>query len=393
MTILPPLSRTYGAYGHLARVPGTARTGYAGEVIESGLDSYLLGERFYVPYLRCFISPDPASPFAAGGFSRYAYCSGDPVNRVDPSGNASLAWLGRLLGQLWGGVTTATNAMAHATPAAALARVSQTAQAVSVGVGIGALVAAELDDNHAATIMGWMSIGAGIASAALAGLSKSALARNQGPNTLGSTRQTRGVGNGLFIPTGFHLGMDYKRTTYTSLDGHHQVKVYRGRKAVERKIPGRAIRNAKGKIIDITPEWTAYPNSNGNGGMNYVTDIKIWDTDRLTTVKNSIPADNLRIEFLSGVHGAPDGDNWTWRGARMHKEPSFYYDDLREEKTMRKDAGNHGLHIRDIGGMKAKDFKHLLQSDAHIVHSYCCSAADWKLMRHLNIHEAKIYLL
>lgn len=53
------------------------------------LASYLLGNgyRAYNPALMRFNSPDNQSPFGEGGLNAYAYCAGDPVNSVDPSGH------------------------------------------------------------------------------------------------------------------------------------------------------------------------------------------------------------------------------------------------------------------------------------------------------------------
>jgi len=48
-----------------------------------------------------FISADVKSPFDQGGINAYAYCGGDPVNRVDPTGQSWLSplkGLGNLLG-------------------------------------------------------------------------------------------------------------------------------------------------------------------------------------------------------------------------------------------------------------------------------------------------------
>lgn len=46
------------------------------------------GHRVYNPVLRRFYSPDQFSPFARGGLNAYAYCLGDPVNHVDPTGRS-----------------------------------------------------------------------------------------------------------------------------------------------------------------------------------------------------------------------------------------------------------------------------------------------------------------
>lgn len=42
----------------------------------------------YSPPVCRFNSPDSLSPFGGGGVNAYAYCSGDPVNYVDPSGQS-----------------------------------------------------------------------------------------------------------------------------------------------------------------------------------------------------------------------------------------------------------------------------------------------------------------
>ena len=77
----------YSAYGGTHGQAGQARSRYAGERIETHPGWYLLGTRPYDPALRRFLAPDAMSPFDAGGVNRYTYCSGDPINRVDPSGH------------------------------------------------------------------------------------------------------------------------------------------------------------------------------------------------------------------------------------------------------------------------------------------------------------------
>lgn len=62
---------------------------YAGTYQNPVTGGYLLGlgYRTYLPELMRFIAPDDWSPFGSGGINAYAYCAGDPINRVDPSGH------------------------------------------------------------------------------------------------------------------------------------------------------------------------------------------------------------------------------------------------------------------------------------------------------------------
>lgn len=66
---------------------------FNGEYSDPATGHYLLGNgyRAYNPVLMRFNSPDSWSPFGAGGINSYGYCSGDPINFVDPSGHALFA--------------------------------------------------------------------------------------------------------------------------------------------------------------------------------------------------------------------------------------------------------------------------------------------------------------
>ncbi|UVK83454.1 RHS repeat-associated core domain-containing protein [Pseudomonas sichuanensis] len=83
--------RSFTAYGALPSPPGL-KTGFCGQLRESRVDGYLLGNghRHYNPTLMRFYQPDALSPFAEGGIHAYLYCSGDPVNRHDPSAGSSV---------------------------------------------------------------------------------------------------------------------------------------------------------------------------------------------------------------------------------------------------------------------------------------------------------------
>ncbi|WP_257217117.1 RHS repeat-associated core domain-containing protein [Pseudomonas syringae] len=62
--------------------------GFTGQTIDPVTGYYLLGNglRAFNPTLMRFNSPDTLSPFGEGGINGYAYCGGDPVNNVDPTG-------------------------------------------------------------------------------------------------------------------------------------------------------------------------------------------------------------------------------------------------------------------------------------------------------------------
>ncbi|KAL7911629.1 hypothetical protein GGI35DRAFT_468131 [Trichoderma velutinum] len=76
----------YTAYGS-----GNTETsiGFNGQWRDPVTGWYHLGNgyRVYNPVLMRFHSPDSWSPFTSGEINPYAYCLGDPVNRVDPSGH------------------------------------------------------------------------------------------------------------------------------------------------------------------------------------------------------------------------------------------------------------------------------------------------------------------
>ncbi len=68
------------------------RLGYDGQLHEPhGCWQFLgNGYRIYNPVLMRLHSPDTVSPFGEGGINAYAYCGGDPINNVDPTGRFAL---------------------------------------------------------------------------------------------------------------------------------------------------------------------------------------------------------------------------------------------------------------------------------------------------------------
>jgi RHS repeat-associated protein len=104
-TVLAELGQ--GGLNRLAYTPYGSRCGqqlvatalgFNGELRERPLGWYHLGNghRVFNPILMRFHSPDRLSPFDEGGFNPYAYCVGDPINYVDPTGQVP-SWLQPLL--------------------------------------------------------------------------------------------------------------------------------------------------------------------------------------------------------------------------------------------------------------------------------------------------------
>ncbi|MGL5995233.1 MAG: RHS repeat-associated core domain-containing protein [Pseudomonas proteolytica] len=93
----PHARRHYTPYGYtgIALDDGKVRSmvdlqlpAFNGQRLDVGAGLYHLGNgrRAYDPQLMVFLSPDPLSPFGEGGLNSYAYCAGNPINLVDPSG-------------------------------------------------------------------------------------------------------------------------------------------------------------------------------------------------------------------------------------------------------------------------------------------------------------------
>jgi RHS repeat-associated protein len=171
-------SHTYGAYGDRLVSRSVARVAYAGEVTERDTGWYLLGNRMYSPVLRRFLNPDPRSPLDDGGFNRYGYTSGDPVNRIDPTGNAWTDWLMAGLaigfsvlgtvfsaGALIGTVLASSFAAAAAAPGFVAMTVAASMDVVSTAASLGSIGSMVTKDQKASEVFGWMGMGAGIVSA------------------------------------------------------------------------------------------------------------------------------------------------------------------------------------------------------------------------------------
>lgn len=87
-----PCVMAYTAYGHDGADSCRSMLGFNRQRRETVTGHYLLGDgyRAFSPVLMRFMAPDSLSPFGDGGINAYAYCGGDPINRLDPSGHVGV---------------------------------------------------------------------------------------------------------------------------------------------------------------------------------------------------------------------------------------------------------------------------------------------------------------
>jgi RHS repeat-associated protein len=401
--------RTYGAYGHRDTSDDGARTGFAGEVGEEDTGFYVLGSRLYSPTLRRFLSPDSASPFDAGGLNRYAYCGGDPINRVDPSGDAWWDWVGLAVGVIGAAVAVAATGgallgvvaaaaagsvtAAVSTPTMAAMAASAVLEIASAAVEIGSAVATGVGDEDAAGILGWVALGTGLAAGAL---SAAPGAGSRSSRFIGSGPVTEKKRGWSVLPSiGVRKqGQDYTRRTY-SYSGDRQIKAYKGKGAITKKAPHRLTSyvdtKTQKKIYEINSNWTTLTNQ--NGGYVYVADTSITSDD-VGNLMYQIASkqDTKSIKILTGVHGNEAGVNWFF-DRRVGADSSLRKAD---ERSIPRYAYNSGklqaeIQVIDIKWMKSQDVSDLWNSDAHVVYASCYSAADPKLMRQFGIKRVNVF--
>lgn len=206
-------TRLYTAHGAEPANDANGPFGYAGERRETLTGWYIpSGYRPYDPVIMGFLSPDNDSPFGQGGLNAYAYCAGDPVNRIDPSGHGWLTWALAGIGIGLGIVATVATLGAAAPALAALTAggIGALTTSGAVAIGVAAMSAVSLGtgiastvleatgkDSKAASILGWISMGTGLAETGLAMAPKAAakLAARTGRSVgRAATKTAKGAG-------------------------------------------------------------------------------------------------------------------------------------------------------------------------------------------------------
>ncbi|MDB5995837.1 MAG: hypothetical protein JWP42_2973 [Pseudomonas sp.] len=155
---------TFSPYGYRPAEGGIfSQAGFCGEQLDPLTGLYLPGNgyRAYSPRLMRFLSPDSLSPFGVGGLNSYAYCLGDPINRVDPTGHVS--WQSALgIGLSLFSVAISILTFGATTP---LAVASLTLALASGITGSASAIAREvIPQSGLGEVLGYVSLGLGLAS-------------------------------------------------------------------------------------------------------------------------------------------------------------------------------------------------------------------------------------
>ncbi|KAL6825506.1 hypothetical protein J3E69DRAFT_355507 [Trichoderma sp. SZMC 28015] len=131
--------QAYTPYGYSPLVADDASIAFNGQRRDPVTGWYHLGNgyRVYNPVLRRFHVPDPGSPFSTGEINPYAYCAGDPINRIDPSGQFSFFGLEFN----WGDLVSAIVGLVVSVIVGVLTAGAGTAIEVGVGITAGKSVA------------------------------------------------------------------------------------------------------------------------------------------------------------------------------------------------------------------------------------------------------------
>jgi RHS repeat-associated protein len=255
-------TRHYSAYGVERQNDQHVPFGYAGQRREPLTGWQILGDyRPYDPVLMCFLSPDSESPFGSGGINPYAYCAGDPVNRIDPDGHS---WVSYALAGI--GIALAAVALVPGL------QIALPAAGTLLGSGAGMLTTAQIAALAVATL-DVVSLATGVAGMAL--------------ELAGHDQTVAGVLGGISLVTGLASG------------------------GVGFKLASRGWAAARRRALDIKNGWTPSKPTRLGQSTRFVTDSS--DTVHVGVIENYLGTHHTAVlthgdplrPLLMGLDGKP----------------------------------------------------------------------------------------
>jgi RHS repeat-associated protein len=367
-------TRIFGAYGGHNGSWVTSRSAFSGEAPEATTGWYLFGERLYSPMLRRFLAPDHTSPMDRGGVNRHAYCGGDPINRIDPSGNTWLSWLGASQG-ITGGPGAARNVTSGprgsdavtTTPVTMTAAAAAVTDAVSITAAIDSVALTMSGSPKAGGLFGWVAAGTRVTSAG------SAL-----PSVRKGPPQQRFLGS---------------HGARTRAGGGRATASRRVRLLEDKDIPlDRFALNENNRIF-LPVQWTGRAHASHSNS-------KIW------AASSPISANNFphlfeqlkkrgvtKLKLYTGTHGDRSGMNWNpITGDRLDSDPQFLLQDQLQARRYGRDLGIT-VDLVDMGAMKRDAFAASLEEDGVHVIGSCFGVADEVVMEAMNVSQVTLYRL
>ncbi|WP_078752945.1 RHS repeat-associated core domain-containing protein [Enterovibrio nigricans] len=352
--------------------------GFNGERVDPVSETYHLGNgyRTYNPRLMRFNCPDSLSPFDAGGINPYAYCSGDPINHVDPSGHMSGQGIaGIVLGALGLGLAIFTGGASIAAAGSVTAAL-ESASATSLAVGALGVVSdatsiasGALEDSNpeASSTLGWVSLGTGVVGFASA---------------VGSARAT-----GKESASGLQRGpSDFYNTPSAS-----------GGQITKGSVP-------VGNATNRSPEWHKVKVGSKRilGADQEIRAHQLDEPLQRLARRKSMWYKPRDVVLLSGTHGTPSGNNYEagcFNTARrdpkiLHK---YFYtnEDLVRAQNGPQKSGFRQRVIRavDMDGMTVDQVKQYYEDpNYHVINAYCFGRNDEALRYFHNVPPVRSYL-
>lgn len=345
----------YAAYG--SRVPGGhAKSAYTSERLEAAVDWYLLGDRPYHPLLRRFLGPDTASPFDGGGLNRYAYCGGDPVNRIDPSGRSWSSWLRRALGLRPKGRgapgTTQLlsddklgDASSMYTPAMRDTAVTPIVDTV-VSVDIGR--SSQADTTPGSTLLGH-------------------LATSNVSSDVALPAKPRALESGEFIGWQPWVGVKPKGSAVGP------ATVY----GIGEDNPNFALGRLKQDKYNrrvMKKGWVKLPHIRNASSTLVAADTKVTAHNFPKVMKHLQKSGVKHIYVYGGAHGSDTGSNWSEQGNRLFSDPSWFK--YGADIKMSGQKHQMDVDIVDLTSLGEIEFGERLALDGVHVIGCCYGAAD-----------------
>ena len=360
-----------------------ARLGFAGEIVEAGAFLYVLHARIYSPALHRFLSADVLSPMAEGGIHRYAYCAGDPVNRVDPHGDSFFDWLLSGVGLVGALVGLAGTIAAIPTGGASLAATAALWGAValetaSVAAEVGSVVANATGESELGGVLGWVALATGLGAGGAGAASKVISNRAR-------AAATRGVAPSKVA----------KASSGPRRSGDLVTKVNNRVFARLQDLPGERIYLDGGGNIKVTADWHPIVRSERAGRIvhaGFDTAVDGNHIDELVRSEGGAGKASTPIYVYSGVHGMPNGQNWL-NGVRQNPNPTAIRQDLSVSQwTVPASPGRAPRQLIHISGLSLGGATEAWRRPGMHIHAYCYSAVDELLLQMFNHPPVTVYI-